>query len=144
MLTETVFDPLSKGKKANWMSSLKFKHSFTYTPDAGKATALLGNSETAYNQIWHLPTAENSLTGKEWIDSAANAMGVKPKYQVATKFIVKLLGLFIPIMREMPEMMYQYDRDYVFNSDKFLQHFDMNPTPYFEGIKEIIKSDYKK
>ncbi|MEN8204088.1 MAG: NAD-dependent epimerase/dehydratase family protein [Bacteroidota bacterium] len=144
MLTETVFDPLSKGKKANWMSSLKFKHSFTYTPDAGKATALLGNSESAYNQIWHLPTAENSLTGKEWIDSAANAMGVKPKYQVATKFIVKLLGLFIPIMREMPEMMYQYDRDYVFNSDKFLQHFDMNPTPYFEGIKEIIKLDYKK
>jgi len=35
-----------------------------------------------------------------------------------------LLGLFIPLMREMPEMMYQYDRDYVFNSDKFTNHFD--------------------
>ncbi|MEQ8563190.1 MAG: NAD(P)H-binding protein, partial [Cytophagales bacterium] len=56
MLTETVFKPLHKGKKANWMSSVKFKHSFTYTPDAAKATALLGNSEIAYNQVWHLPT----------------------------------------------------------------------------------------
>jgi len=33
------------GKKANWQGSANYKHSFTYTPDAGKATALLGNTE---------------------------------------------------------------------------------------------------
>jgi nucleoside-diphosphate-sugar epimerase len=143
MLTETVFKPLSSGKKANWMASLNFKHSFTYTPDAGKATALLGNSEKAYNQVWHLPTAENPFTGQEWIDTIAKEMNVKPKTQTATKFIVKLLGLFIPLMREMPEMMYQYDRDYVFNSDKFTNHFDFKPTPYLDGIREIIKLDYR-
>lgn len=144
MLTETVFKPLNNNKKANWMCSVDVKHSFTYTPDAAKATALLGNSEKAYNQVWHLPTAENPLTGKEWIEAIAKEMGVKPKYQIATRFIVKLLGLFIPIMREMPEMLYQYDRDYVFNSDKFRRHFDLQPTPYLEGIREIINSDYKK
>lgn len=143
VLTETVFNPLSKGKKANWMASLNFKHSYTYTPDAGKATALLGNSEKAYNQVWHLPTAENTFTGREWIDTIANEMGVEPKYQVATKFIVNLLGLFNPIMREMPEMMYQYDRDYIFNSDKFTNQFAFEVTPYREGIREIINSDYK-
>lgn len=144
MLTETVFNPLHNGKKASWMSSVNFKHSFTYTPDAAKATALLGNSEKAYNQVWHLPTAANPLSGKEWIEAIAKEMGVKPKYQLATKFIVKLLGLFVPIMREMPEMMYQYDREYVFNSDKFSKHFDLQPTPYLKGIREIIQLDYKK
>jgi nucleoside-diphosphate-sugar epimerase len=144
VLTETVFNPLSKGKKANWMASLNFKHSYTYTPDAGKATALLGNSEKAYNQVWHLPTAENPLTGREWIDTIASEMGVLPKYQVATKFIVNLLGLFNPIMREMPEMMYQYDRDYVFNSDKFTNQFAFEVTPYREGKRQIINTDYKK
>ncbi|RLD72522.1 MAG: NAD-dependent dehydratase [Bacteroidetes bacterium] len=144
VLTETVFNPLSKGKKANWMASLNFKHSYTYTPDAGKATALLGNSEKAYNQVWHLPTAENTFTGREWIDTIASEMGVLAKYQVATKFIVNLLGLFNPIMREMPEMMYQYDRDYIFNSDKFTNQFAFEVTPYREGIREIINSDYKK
>jgi len=144
VLTETVFNPLSNGKKANWMSSVKYKHSYTFTPDAGKATALLGNTEKAYNQVWHLPTAANPLNGKDWIEAIAKEMGVKPKYQVASKFIVNLLGLFTPIMREMPEMMYQYDREYVFNSDKFLDHFNFKVTPYIEGIKEIIKSDYKK
>ncbi len=144
LLTEMVFDPLSKGKKASWMSSVNHKHSFTYTPDAGKATALLGNTAEAYNQVWHLPTASNPMTGKEWIEAIAKEMKAKPKYQVASKFIVKLLGLFIPIMREMPEMMYQYDRDYVFNSDKFEKTFEFQTTPYLEGIREIVESDYQK
>lgn len=144
MLTEMVFNSFYSGKKANWLASLNFKHSFTYTPDAAKATALLGNSEEVYNQVWHLPTAKNPYTGREWIQEIAKEMGVAPKTQTAGKFIVRLLGLFIPLMREMPEMMYQYDRDYVFNSDKFDTHFDFKVTPYADGIKEIVQSDYCK
>jgi len=144
MLTETVFNPLSNGKKANWMSSVNYKHSFTFTPDAGKATALLGNTEDAYNQVWHLPTASNPFTGKEWIEQIAKEQGVKPRIQVAPKFLVRIMGLFIPIMREMVEMMYQYDREYDFNSSKFEKRFDFKPTSYIDGIKEIVRSDYKK
>ena len=144
MLTEMVFAPLSKGKKANWMVSLDHKHSFTYTPDAGKATALLGNTEDAYGQVWHLPTAKYPFTGKEWITEIAEEMGKPPRIQIASKFMVKLMGLFIPVMREMPEMLYQYNREYVFKSDKFEKRFKFTPTPYKTGIKEIIKVDYSK
>lgn len=144
LLTETVFKNLKAGKKANWMCSDKFKHSFTYTPDAGKATALLGNTEEAFGQIWHLPTAPNPLTGKQWIEAIAGELGVKPKTQVAPKFLVKILGLFDPIMKEFVEMLYQYDRPYDFNSDKFEARFGIKATPYAEGIKEIVRSDYRK
>jgi len=92
--------------------------------------------------VWHLPTAPNPLTGKQWIEAIAKEMGVQPKFQVATKFIVRLMGLFIPIMHEMNEMMYQYDRDYVFDSSKFEQRFGIVPTCYQEGIREIVKADY--
>lgn len=142
VITETVFNNFSAGKKANWLSSVNFKHSYTYTPDAGKATALLGNSDEAYGQVWHLPTADNSFTGKEWINQVATTMGKEPKYMVLSKTMVRLVGLFIPVMGEMVEMMYQYDRDYVFNSAKFNQKFNFKPTPYLEGIKEIVKEDY--
>jgi len=143
MFTETVLKPLSEGKKANWMGKAKFKHSFTYTPDAGKATAILGNTDSAYNQVWHLPTAGNPPTGKEWIEMSAKAFGVKPTYREASKSMLKLIGIFVPIMREMPEMLYQYDRNYVFNSDKFEEAFDFKPTSYEDGLKEIIENDYK-
>lgn len=143
ILTETVFKPLSRGKKASWLGSARYKHSFTYTPDAGKATALLGNTTDAYGGSWHLPTAPEPYTGEEWINNIASELGAKPRYQVAGKPLVKILALFNPMMRELSEMMYQYDRDYVFSSAKFESRFDMKPTSYLDGIREIIGSDYK-
>lgn len=142
VLTETVFKPLSKGKKANWFASVHHKHSFTYTPDAAKATALLGNTDSAYGEVWHLPTDANPMTGKQWIETIASKLNVRPRYQVAPKFLVRILGLFMPVMKESVEMMYQYDRDYVFDSTKFEKEFRFTPTPYVKGIDHIIKSDY--
>jgi len=143
LLTEVVFNPLSKGKKANWLGSAKYKHSFTYTPDAGKATALLGNSPEAYGETWHLPTAADPFTGREWVEQIAREMGVAPKLQLAPKGIVRIMGLFNPVMKELVEMIYQYDRDYVFSSDKFEKKFGLKPTSYTDGIRKIIASDYK-
>ena len=142
LICETVFKPLSQGKKADWLASDAYKHSFTYVPDAAKATALLGNTDDAYKQVWHLPTAGDPPTGKEWVETIAKALGVKPRYRVAPKFLVKILGLFVPIMRETVEMMYQYDRDYIFDSSKFEKRFQITPTPYTEGIAEIVKADF--
>ncbi|RMI26782.1 MAG: NAD-dependent epimerase/dehydratase family protein [Calditrichaeota bacterium] len=143
VLTETVFNNLSKGEKALWFASVNYKHSYTYTPDAGKATALLGNTPDAYNQVWHLPTAANPFTGKEWIEAIAKEMNVEPKYQILSKFMLRLIGIFKPVMKEMIEMFYQYDRNYVFDSSKFENHFDFKPTPYMEGIRDIVNKDYR-
>ena len=132
------------GKKANWLGSVKFKHSFTYTHDAGKATSLLGNTDSAYGEVWHLPTATDPFTGEEWIELIAEELGVEPKYQVAPKYLVRMMGLFMPVMKEIVEMMYQYDRDYIFDSSKFTSRFDFSPTPYKDGIKEIIDLEFRK
>ena len=84
------------------------------------------------------------MTGKGWIEAIASEMGVEPKYQVAPKFMIRILGLFDPIMKEFTEMTYQYDRDYVFDSSKFEDIFDFKATPYLEGIRNIVEVDYKK
>ncbi len=143
MLTETVFKPISNGKKASWMGALDKKHAFTYTPDAGKATAKLGNSKEAYGAVWHLPTASNPPTGKEWVEKIATAMGKSPRVQKVPRFMLKVIGVFVPIMKEMVEMTYQYDRDYVFDSSKFEKQFKLRPTSYEKGIQEIIEKDYQ-
>lgn len=56
--TVMIFENFRKGKKAQWLINDRVRHSLTYTPDAGKATAILGNTESAYNQVWHLPTGQ--------------------------------------------------------------------------------------
>lgn len=144
VLTETVFKNLSHGKKAFWLGDSDKPHSFTYTPDAGKATALLGNTPEAYNQVWHLPTAPDPMTGKEWVDAIAEEMGAKPKMMVAPNMMIKFMGLFSPFMKEMGEMMYQYNKSYKFDSSKFEARFNLKPTPYRQGIKEIVERDYPR
>lgn len=143
VLQISVVDNLVKGKKANWFCSTRFKHSFTFTPDAGKATAILGNDPKAFGEIWHMPTANNPLTGDAWIKAFAEEIGTEPKVQIAGKTVTKLLGLFNPVMKEFVEMLYQWDRDYVFNSNKFEKAYNFKPTSYDEGIRKVASAAQK-
>lgn len=141
ILRETVIKPLSKGETANLFAADQYRHSYTYTPDAARATALLGNTPEAYGKVWHLPTAAHPPTGKEWVELIAKELGVKPKYRIISKTVARLMGFFIPAIRESVEMFYQYDRDYVFDSSQFEKQFSFVPTPYAEGIKTLIRQD---
>lgn len=139
MLQETVSENLQKGKAAQWIGGVNFKHSATYTPDAARATALLGNTPDAYDQVWHLPTHPDTLTGKEWTELFAKEMNKKAKVSALPKFMLKILGWFIPILGEVYEMTYQYEQPYFFDSSKFMKRFpDFKTTTYEEGVREIV------
>jgi nucleoside-diphosphate-sugar epimerase len=139
MLQETVFKNLQKDKTAQWIGGVNFKHSATYTPDAARATALLGNTPDAYNQVWHLPTYPDAPTGKEWVELFASQMNKKAKISPIPKLMLKILGWFIPILGEVYEMTYQYEQPYFFDSSKFMNRFpDFKITNYEEGVKEIV------
>lgn len=139
-ITRIIFDDFKKGKKASWLVNANKQHNFTYTPDAGKATALLGNTADAFNQVWHLPTTHEKINGKQWIEAIAKEMNVAPKYQVLPVWLMGVLGIFLPQIRELKEISYQSDRDYFFDSSKFEKRFGINPTPVETGIHETIKS----
>ena len=140
-VTQMVLKNLSDGKKPMWFVGSDIRHSFTYTPDAGKATALLGNTHDAYGQVWHLPTDSRPVTGKQFISMIATELGTTaPKLTILPKWMLRPLGLFIPVMKEMPEMMYQYDREYFFDSSKFTGRFGTKATPYEEGIRATCQA----
>ena len=135
-----VLDNFKKNKKAFWQADAGKSHSFTFTPDAAKATALLGNTADAYDQSWHLPTSSERLTGKDFIEKIGAEMSVKPRFYILSKTMISVLGIFIPIVKELREMLYQYDRDYFFNSEKFTRRFSFRPETYDDGIKKMVKA----
>ena len=53
--------------------------------------------------------------------------------------MIKAMGIFNPLMRELGEMLYQYDRDYIFDSTKFEKAYDFTPTPYPEGARRVVQ-----
>jgi nucleoside-diphosphate-sugar epimerase len=134
-MTQMVFQNLAKNKAAQWFCSLDMPHSFTYTPDMGKALLAMANDAASFNQTWHMPTQNPALTGRQIIEMTASALGTKPKTQLVGPFMNRILGLFIPVLKEFQEMLYQYDAPYYFDSTKFENHFQIHPMGYEEGLK---------
>lgn len=130
-----VFGKLKEGKKANWLVDDQLKHSLTFTHDAARGTAALGNRLSAFGETWHLPTDPNALTGQGFIEEVARAYGVSPNASNLSKLMLRLIGVFVPIISELREMLYQYDSPYLFDSSKFETHF-FAATPYAEGIRQ--------
>lgn len=135
-----VFDALAKGSKAQWLINDSVPHSLTFTPDAARGVAMLAERESAWNQVWHLPTAAPALTGKEFIGAAAQAFGANPKYRVLNRGMIKVGGWFNPLVGELYEMLYQNDSPYIFSADKFAREFGFAGTPYAEGIRTAAAS----
>jgi nucleoside-diphosphate-sugar epimerase len=135
-----VFKPFAAGKKADWLVNDRVKHSYTFTLDIASALAALSRSDDAYNQAWHLPTAPDPLTGKEFIETAAQAFGVDVRYRVLSKSMIRLAGLFDKTVAESYEMLYQNEFPYIFDSSKFETSFRMGPTSYRDGIRKTAES----
>jgi nucleoside-diphosphate-sugar epimerase len=135
-----VFDKLAKGRKPAWLANDSVKHSFTYTPDAARSLVQLMDAERAWNQTWHVPTAGDPPTGKEFIALAAKEFGVTPKRRVLSRPMVKLAGWFDSDIRESYEMLYQSEFEYIFDSSKFARAFQSQPTSYAEGIHRTAEA----
>jgi nucleoside-diphosphate-sugar epimerase len=138
-----VFEPLAKNQKASWLANDSLPHSYTYTPDAARSLVTLADSDSTWNQTWHLATTPNPPTGKEFIAMAAKALGVAPKYRVLGKPIVRFLGWFNASLGEVYEMLYQNDSPYLFDSSKIERAFGLAGTSYAEGIRATAESFQK-
>lgn len=129
-----VFRKLINNQRAQWLVNARARHSFTYTPDAAKALCLLALDDNSWNQVWHLPTAADPLTGAQFVEQAADALAKADRIQILPKWMIQLGGLFDRSTAELYEMLYQYEFDYLFDSSKFEKAYQFLPTPYEEGI----------
>ena len=142
MLDLMVLDKFAKKQNAQWIGDVSKLHNFSFIPDMGKGMYVLGQNPTSDNQVWHMPTAP-PLTGKQFIQIAAGIYGVQPKHFALKKWMMQVFGLFNKPVAEIVEMYYQYDHDYLFNSDKFENVFRAKPTSYADGIKLMSETLYK-
>jgi nucleoside-diphosphate-sugar epimerase len=133
-----VIDRLAAGKKALWPGRDDVPHSLIFTPDAAGAVALLGTGENAWNQTWHLPTAAPAPTGREFVATAAQALGVPARHARLGRMMMRLGGVFNADARESVEMFYQNEQPYVFDSTKFNTAFGFTPIAYAEGIRRSV------
>jgi nucleoside-diphosphate-sugar epimerase len=139
MVHVTVFDRLAHDKTPQWIGNPKTIHTYSYTPDAGRAVAKLAQTESAWGQTWHAPTSAELITGEQFVRLACAAAGKPYRIQVAPKLMLRIMGLFVPVIRESQEMMYQFDYEYQFDSSKIRNALGIDATSYQEGIPKTLE-----
>lgn len=93
----------------------------------------------ACKQMWHLPTTKEKLTSRQWIQLIADELKVQAKIQTVPVWMLKALGSFVPLMKEFPEMIYQFEEDYIFDSSKFEKRFNLEATAPLRGIRSMFE-----
>ena len=131
---------LQKSKKAMLLFRDDKKHSLTYIPDAAKAVAFLAQQSDAYQQIWHLPTDSNALSGKQLVELVAEIIKKEPRNKVISKGMIKFISFFNRQLKELIKLSYQWENDYLFSSEKIEKKYNIKALSYKEGITDHLKS----
>jgi nucleoside-diphosphate-sugar epimerase len=137
VMGEQVFYPALAGKAANALGDMDQPHSFTYIPDVGRALAILGTRDEALGRAWHIPSPE-ALTQRDLLQRIYAAAGQPFKARAASRWMVWLLGRFIPPVRETYEMMYEWEKPFIVDSSDFERTFGMKATPWETIIRESV------
>ena len=142
ILGERVFIPAIKGKTINLLGRIDQPHTFTYIKDFAKGLVTLSENETAFGEVWHIPSAE-TITTQRFLRRVFSETETFPPVKTAPKFVVNVMALFNPIIRELKEVLPNNEQPYVVDHSKFENAFGNNSTPHKSAIRETI-SWYKE
>jgi nucleoside-diphosphate-sugar epimerase len=139
-LLNGVFEGAATGKRAQMIGPIDVPHEFIYLPDVGPVVETLTRKPEAYGRWWHLAGA-GTLTQREVAMQAYALAGLEPKLMVAGKAMLRVLGLFNPLMRELVEMNYLMTDPLVLDDSALAQLLGpIVKTPYEEGIRRCFEA----
>ena len=140
-----IFNNIKEGKTLKVPLSDKKKRSLIWTPDASRATALIGNTPDAFGQTWHLPVDKSHPTYREFIRTASGIYDKDLKYSLVPKFVFSIGALFNKKMKELLELLPRYEHNNIFDDSKFRNRFpEFKVTSYKQGIEQIKKEQFQQ
>ncbi|MHC0036276.1 SDR family NAD(P)-dependent oxidoreductase [Pseudoneobacillus sp. C159] len=133
-----TFGQMQKKNSAGYIGRPDLKKEFIYIKDAAKALVELALREDAYGEEWTIPGA-GTITGNEIAKIASEHLGKKIKLKPIHRWMINLIGLFNPFMREFSEMMYLNETPVHLDGTKYETRIGTLPrTPYQTGIKNTL------
>jgi nucleoside-diphosphate-sugar epimerase len=126
------------GKRGMVLGDIDRLHTYTYIDDYARGLVTLGSRDAALGQVWHVPSAP-TLTTRALLEMVwAEAGTGKPRVMAMRRGMVKVVGLFNPLVRELDEMMYEWEKPYVVDHSKFERAFGATITPHAEAIRNTV------
>ena len=135
---ERLFRAAVAGRTVRWVGRLDQPHTLSYLEDVAAGLATLGEREEADGQAWHLPAAE-PLTGRQFLELVVAASGGRSRIATNSAAMTRLAGLFSPMIREVGEVLYEFQAPYVVDWSKYRGAFGPStPTPHAEAVARTV------
>lgn len=139
-LGDRVIPKLLAGKNVQVLHGADTPHTWSYTADVARLLVTVAADERAWGKPWHVPS-NPPRSQRQAIGDLARVAGVKPvKVSQLPPMLLKAMGLFMPIVRELPEVAYQLEQPFILDSSAARHAFGLEPTPWDDVLKATITS----
>ena len=135
---ERMVTPILAGKAVQVIGSARQPHSFTYVPDLAAAMIAAAKKPTLWNTVLHAPTGP-AVTQSEMAAAQAAAAGLSaPKVSAVPGWVFRIAAIVSTDMRELAEMLYQFERPFVMDSSESQRLLGLEPTPLAEATAATV------
>jgi nucleoside-diphosphate-sugar epimerase len=80
-----------------------------------------------------------AVSNRRFLEIAAGLAGTQPRSKTLTKAMMRIGGLFIPAARELPEMLYEFEKDFVVDHSRYTEMFGDHATPLSDSLDATIQ-----
>jgi nucleoside-diphosphate-sugar epimerase len=127
------------GKTASFIGPLDARREFLFVPDAAAPLLALAALDDAYGRCWNL--GGESIVARDFANGVFAAIGKSPKYRSVPKWVLQIVGVGVPLMREVAEMYYLFDSGFVLDDAALRGRLGgWKKTPFADGIAQTIAS----
>ncbi|MBG6056380.1 nucleoside-diphosphate-sugar epimerase [Salinibacterium sp. CAN_S4] len=137
--SKSLVENALRGKPMQLFGRLDQPHSFSFVPDAAACMATLGTSEQSWGRAWIAPVQPPITLGEftERVWSVAGRTGA-PRISLLGRRAVTAIGFVVPVVREIAEMLYEWERPFVVDSSLFQRTFSVAPTSLDTAIERTV------
>lgn len=138
-LGERVFGFALSGKPVSLLGNLDTPHTFTYIDDFARGLVTLGHEDRALGEVWHIPSAKTHTT-REMLELIFDELGATSKISTLSRGMVTMISLFHPMLRELKEVLYEFEHPFILDHSKFEAAFGPQmTTPHEEAIRQTVR-----
>ncbi|MEU7278768.1 NAD-dependent epimerase/dehydratase family protein [Streptomyces sp. NPDC045431] len=137
-LAARVMPRLLRGKPVAALGDPDAPHSWSYVPDVARAMVEVAGDERAWGRAWHVPT-QPALSVRQMVDRLAAEAGTAPvAVRRLSPALLAVASVFSPLIREVKEIRYQFDRPFVADASAYEAAFTVRATPLDEQVKATV------
>jgi nucleoside-diphosphate-sugar epimerase len=133
-LGNRVLESALAGKPAQLLGPIDTPHEFVFTPDVAPVICDLLERPDLFGRPFNL-AGPAPITMRDFAARAYRAAGAPFKVRAAAPWMVRALGLFSPLMRELAEMSYLQTTPVLLDDSALSSVLPLRKTPYEEGIR---------